>query len=145
MKQLLIIEDGHEYEEFARLFLGETFTIHAVHSAQAALAVLGDVAIDCLLVDLRFDRAIEADLVGEVDHLSQTLFAGNRSQALEYIKDNQGALVLAELRRAGHDQPAVFVHDFPKGKLANLQRLYGRLTAVPSFDAATIRAALLER
>ena len=50
--------------------------------------------------------------------------------------------MLAELRRAGYNQPAIFVHDFAPRKLDNLRRLYGEVLAAPSFDAAFIRGAL---
>lgn len=75
--------------------------------------------------------------------MAAQLFAGDRARAARYLKDQQGALILAELRRRGYNQPAVFVHDFPPRRLANLQRLYGRVEAVPTFDAAAIRRALL--
>jgi hypothetical protein len=48
------------------------------------------------------------------------------------------------VRAHGYGQPAVFIHDFPPRRLQNLQRLYGRVTAVPSFDAGAIRQALAE-
>jgi len=48
--------------------------------------------------------------------------------------------VLAEIRKAGFAQRAVFVHDFPEERLKNLGRLYGDVHAVPSFDAAAIGA-----
>ena len=57
-------------------------------------------------------------------------------------QDQQGALVLGALREAGFPQRAVFVHDFPPRRLANLRALYGDVHAVPSFDAAAIRSAL---
>ena len=49
---------------------------------------------------------------------------------------------LGALRDAGVDAPAVFVTDFAPHRLANLQSLYGRVAAVPVFDAQAIRAAL---
>ena len=52
--------------------------------------------------------------------------------------DQQGALVLAALREARCDVPAVFVHDFPERRLDNLRKLYGRVGAVGTFDAARI-------
>jgi hypothetical protein len=58
------------------------------------------------------------------------------------LKDQQGALILAQVRGLGYHQPAVFIHDFPPRRLQNLQRLYGRVSAVPSFDAVAIRRAL---
>jgi hypothetical protein len=61
---------------------------------------------------------------------------------LRWLQDQQGTLILAELRAAGHAQPALFVHPFPPRRLENLRKLYGAVDAVDSFDAAAIAAAL---
>lgn len=140
--KLLLIEDGHEYEEFARLFLADAFEIEAARSAADALSRASATRFDAFLVDLRFERASEEALVGDVEDVARRLFAGDRARALRWLKDQQGTLVLAELRRAGHAQRAVFVHDFPRQRLENLRRLYGDVRAVPGFDAAAIREAL---
>jgi hypothetical protein len=142
MMNLLIIEDGTEYEAFARLFLADLCDMRAAHCAEEALALLTDFPADRLLVDLRFDRSDEGVLVGDVGATAERLFAGDVAQAVDYLKENQGTLILAALRGAGHDQPAVFVHDFRPARLANLSRLYGDVQAVRSFDAALIRGAL---
>lgn len=144
MKQLLVIEDGNEYCEFARLFLRPQYEISQATSAASTLAVLQQRAIDGLLIDLRFDRAPTSELIGDVTATAAQLFGGNQGRALRYLQDQQGILILAELRRAGFRQGAVFVHDFPPQRLANLQKLYGRVRAVPTFDAAAIRQALGE-
>jgi hypothetical protein len=141
-KRLLVIEDGTEYVEFARLFLSDAFEVHGVRSAAEALARLHEHGADALLIDLRFDRAREEALVGDLGATAERLFGGDRARALRYLQDQQGTLILAELRAAGHAQPAVFVHDFPARRLANLQKMYGAVSAVSSFDAAAIRAAL---
>jgi hypothetical protein len=141
-RRLLVIEDGTEYVEFARLFLSDAFEVHGVRSAAEALARLRDPGADALLIDLRFDRAGEEALVGGIDATAERLFSGDRARALRYLQDQQGTLILAELRAAGHVQPAVFVHDFPARRLLNLKKMYGAVSAVPSFDAAAIRAAL---
>lgn len=142
MKHLLVIEDGSEYAEFARLFLADRFVVHAAQDAAQALAVLSRAPIDALLVDLRFERSARERLVGDVEGTAARLFGGDLGRALGYLRDHQGALVLAELRRAGHRQPAVFVHEFAGPQLANLIALYGPVRAIPSFDARRLRAAL---
>jgi ActR/RegA family two-component response regulator len=141
-RALLVIEDGHEYEEFARTFLGDRFSIAAAHSAREALACVAAEMPDALLVDLRFERAPVGDLVGDVDATARRRFAGDTHRAIRHLKEQQGTLVLGELRAAGCDAPAVFVHDFPQRRLQNLRRLYGRVEAVPAFDAAAIAEAL---
>ncbi len=142
MKGLLVIEDGDEYVEFARLFLADRFTVSVARNLSAAEACLRDHSVDALLIDLRFDRAPPDTLTGDVGHTATTLFAGDLVRARRYLEDHQGALILAALRLAGHVQPAVFVHDFPPRRLDNLRRLYGRVDAVPTFDAGALRRAL---
>jgi CheY-like chemotaxis protein len=146
MTSVLVIEDGTEYAEFARLFLGEQFEVAAAQSSAEALRILAERSaersIDVLLVDLRFDRAAPESLVGDIAGSAQRLFAGDRARALRHLQDQQGVLILAELRKAGHRQPAVFVHEFPGRRLENLRRLYGDVRAVPNFDAAALRMAL---
>lgn len=142
MRTLLVVEDGHEYAEFARLFLADSFEVHATQSAAEALAAARDEPPDALLLDLRFDRTPPERLLGDVEAIAARLFGGDRTRALRYVQDQQGALILGDLRRAGCDAPAVFVHDFPPRRLVNLRKLYGAVAAVPSFDAAAIRRAL---
>ncbi len=144
MALLLVIEDGDEYEEFARLFLGDRYEIVTAHSAAEALAAASARAVDAMLIDLRFERARDEDLIGDVPGTAARLFAGDLGRAARWLKEQQGTLILSALRDAGHAQPAVFVHDFPPRRVANLQKLYGRVGAVPSFDAAAI-ARELER
>jgi CheY-like chemotaxis protein len=141
MKRLLIIEDGDEYIEFARVFLRD-FEPVAARSARAALDVLAGGGADLLLIDLRFDRAPAEALVGDVDETAARLFAGDRGRAARWVADQQGTLILAALRAAGHAQPALFVHDFPPRRLQNLRALYGAVEAVPALDARAIRRAL---
>mgnify|MGYP001768193921 CR=1 FL=1 len=142
MRRVLVIEDGTEYAEFTRLFLGSDFEVVAAQSGAEALRVAGAGSVDVLLIDLRFDRAPAGVLVGDVDATAERLFAGDRPRALRHLQDQQGVLILAELRQAGHVQPAVFVHEFPPRRLENLRRLYGDLRTVPTFDAAALRVAL---
>jgi hypothetical protein len=144
MKRLLVIEDGDEYTEFARLFLGADLAIRQARSLAQTLAALAAEEIFALLIDLRFDRATPESLCGDLAATAAQLFGGDQARALRYLKDQQGALILAQVRAHGYGQPAVFIHDFPPRRLQNLQRLYGRVTAVPSFDAGAIRQALAE-
>ncbi len=141
MRRLLVIEDGTEYEEFARLFLADAAEVRAVRSAAEALAALAAERFDAMLVDMRFERAPRETLVGDVEE-ARRLFGGDTTRAERYLKDQQGALVLAQLRAQGHHQPALFVHDFPPRRLENLRRLYGRVDALSSFDARALRAWL---
>lgn len=136
MKTLLVIEDGDEYAEFARLFLSRQFEILHAKSAREALAHLRARPVAGLLIDLRFDRATQEDLTGDIDEIAARLFAGDRERALRHVQDQQGTMILAVVRAAGFSQPALFVHAFPPRRLDNLRKLYGNVHALPSFDAA---------
>lgn len=142
MRRLLVIEDGTEYAEFARLFLDRDFAVTAAQSGAEALRALAAQSIDVLLVDLRFDRAPVERLTGDFEASAERLFAGDRARALRHLQDQQGVLILADLRAAGHHQPAVFVHELPSRRLDNLRQLYGDVKAVANFDAAALRHAL---
>ncbi len=142
MKQLMVIEDGTEYLEFAERFLAHAFVVRGSRSAREAFALLSAGPADGFLLDLRFERSPDEDLLGDVSELAERRFAGVRDRAAAYLREQQGAIVLAALREAGHDAPAVFVHDFPPRRLENLRKLYGRVDAVASFDARRIEAAL---
>jgi CheY-like chemotaxis protein len=142
VRRVLVIEDGTEYCEFARLFLGSDFEIVAAQSAAEAQSSLALRPVDAFLIDLRFDRASPESLVGDLESSARRLFSGDRARALRHLQDQQGVLILAALRAAGHAQPAVFVHEFPARRLQNLRELYGDVKTVPNFDAGALRMAL---
>ncbi len=142
MKTILVIEDGDEYEKFARLFLEDHAVIHAAHSMEEAHLLMKELKVDAFLIDLRFDRARDSQLVGGVEETATRVFSGDIGLAVKYLKDNQGTLILKEIREAGHHQRAVFVHEFAPRVLDNLRRLYGEVVAISSFDAEAIRLAL---
>jgi CheY-like chemotaxis protein len=141
MRRLLVIEDGDEYVEFARVFL-RGWQLTRAQSAAEALARMAEGGADALLIDLRFERAAEETLTGDLDATAARLFGGNRARALRHLQDQQGTLILAELRAAGHAQPALFVHPFPPRRLENLRKLYGAVDAVDTFDAGALNRAL---
>lgn len=138
MKTLLVVEDGDEYAEFARTFLGHALHIAVAKSCSAVLDCLRKGPVHVLLIDLRFDRAAEANLVGDVVTTAERLFAGDRARALRHLQDQQGVLILAAVRAAGFMQPALFIHEFLPRRLENLERLYAPVHALPAFDAAAL-------
>ena len=142
MPKLLVIEDGREYLDFALALLQPDFEIVHAQSGPAAREVLATQTVDALLFDLRFDRSPADALLGDVEGTAQALFAGDVPRAVRYLQDLQGVLILADLRSLGHQQPAVFVHDFTARRLRNLRSLYGVVHAVPRFDADAIRRCL---
>jgi hypothetical protein len=136
---LLVIEDGDDYIAFARLFLGERFTPIPAKSLREALPLAAQAR--AILLDLRFDLSPEGDLIGDVAATAARLFGGDAVRALGYLRENQGVLILAELRKAGCHAPALIINDLPARRLGNLRAMYGAIGAVPDFDAQAIRAA----
>ena len=99
MARLLVIEDGHEYEEFARLFLADRYSeIEACHTGADTLATMRARGADALLIDLRFERARSTDLLGDVQAMAEQLFAGDRARTARWLKEQQGTVILAALR-----------------------------------------------
>jgi len=142
MDNILIVEDGTEYLEFFRLFLkGEHEYLHAKSCAEAMAHLEGE-EVRAVVMDMRFDRTPPEDLIGDVEEVAGTYFGGDVDRAQRYVHDNQGTLILARMRETCREQPVLFVTDMPGRKLDNLRRLYGRIHAVPTFDAAAIRAEL---
>jgi len=139
MRTLLIVEDGQEYLDFFRLFLAEEHTYLHAQSGAAAYSLLDGKRVDLIVLDLRFERSAPEDLVGDVNQVANEYFGGDLTRAQRFVADNQGTLVLAELRAKEHLQPVLFVSDLPARKLDNLRELYGEVRAVPNFDAAAIR------
>lgn len=144
MQNLLVIEDGHEYTEFARAFLSIHFEIIRAATGREALVQLEDRMFAGLLIDVRFDRIASGDLLGDIKETAVRFYAGDEGRALRYLQDQQGILILAKARLLGHMQPAVFVHDFPPRRVQNLRKLYGAVFAVPSFDSKAILRCLHE-
>ena len=138
MKTLLVIEDGDEYAEFARIFLGHAFEVRVAKRAPDALACLRTGPVHGILIDLRFDRAAASDLVGDITATAERMFAGDTERALRHLQDQQGVLILAELRTAGFGQPAVFIHEFPPRRMQNLKKLSDPVHALSSFDATAL-------
>jgi CheY-like chemotaxis protein len=143
MKRLLVIEDGREYLEFAQLFLRDAFDATVAHCLDEALHLLaGAEPFAALLIDLHFGATPAHRLTGDLARTAALLFFGNEARALGYLRDEQGALILAALRARGYDQRALFVHAFGARRLRNLRALYGDVVAVDAFDAHAIHQLL---
>ena len=144
MTSLMIIEDGDEYLRFFSRYI-TNYAYHQAHSMQACLEFFDSGAsIEGFVLDLRFDRVPHTDLIGDVEQMAGAMFGGDLDAAQRYIVDNQGYLILKELRQRGHQQPALLVADLPMRRQENLRKLYGRIGVVQSFDKGRITAALKE-
>jgi DNA-binding response OmpR family regulator len=111
MVRVLVVEDGFEYSETLERFLKEGFTFERAGSGPVALARLVEADFDVVFLDMRFDRAPEGQLLGDVDDLADR-FNGDPVQARRFQEDHQGNFVLAALREAGHAVPVLMSYDF---------------------------------
>lgn len=144
---VLVVEDGHEYITNLERFLGEHFVFTRAGDGFQALELLArspadGPPFDALFLDMRFDRAER--LLGDLDALADR-FAGDHSRARRFLEDNQGTYVLAALREAGHQQPALFSYDFDSEprRFKNLSGRYGPLGYLhDAAGPAAIRDAL---
>ena len=144
-KTLLILEDGDEYLRFFSRHVPDYDYLQA-HSHATAVELLDANTVAGFVLDLRFDRVERDDLIGDVEEIADQLFGGpgQIESAWRYVIDNQGYLIMRELRDAGHEQPAIIIAELPPRQEANLQRLYGAIGVVPSFEPSTIKARLDE-
>lgn len=107
---ILIIEDGHEYSDTLQRFVGDQARWTRAGSGPAALSLLGEQAFDAVYLDMRFDRIDDNELLGDLAATIQR--TGDRARAVHYLQENQGAIILSALRRAGHALPVLFSYNF---------------------------------
>lgn len=130
--RVLVIEDGFEYSELLQRFLGEGFAWERAGSGPAALRRLEGEPFDAIFLDMRFDRAPEGELLGDLEAVADR-FNGDPVQARRYIEDHQGTFVLAALREAGRPEPVLMSYDFD-GEPRRWERLaarYGPVAYLP--------------
>lgn len=123
---VLVVEDGFEHSETLRRFLPDV-TWERVGSGVQALARLpGTYA--ALFLDMRFDRAPEAELLGDLADAADR-FNGDPVLARRHLEDHQGAYILHAVREAGHTVPVLLSYDFD-GEPRRWERLTARYAAI---------------
>ena len=142
--RVLVIEDGFEYTETLERFLSEGFQWTRAGSGPQAFAALEELSPDAVFLDMRFDRAPEAELLGDLEALSDR-FNGDPVQARRFLEDHQGNYILAALRDEGCALPVLWSYDFD-GEPRRWERLserYGPVDYLPdNASPADIRARL---
>ena len=125
--RFVVCEDGAEYLERFRRFLGESFDFFPARDyAEARAAAAG---ADGLLLDLDFRRTPADRLVDEQGPAPAPLDAGTRSR----LAETQGILILRRLRAAGVALPAILFADLDDaGQLAFVTRTLAPLTVAGS-------------
>jgi hypothetical protein len=134
----VVCEDGTEYLDRFRRFLGEEFAF--VPAADYAAARAAAPAADGLLLDLDFRRTPPERLVDEQGPAAAPLSDGERRR----LAETQGILILRLLRAAGAALPALLFADFDDGaQAAFLEQTLAPLTVVPSRTGLRDVAALM--
>jgi hypothetical protein len=137
--RLVVVEDGVEYVERFRRFLGDAFELVPARSFAEALDAAPGAA--GLLLDLDFRRAAPEALVDESGQAPSRLDAGTRRR----LSEQQGILVLRALRDRGVTTPALLFADVDDVERARfLERSLAPLTVVPSRAGLREIGALLE-
>jgi hypothetical protein len=141
--RFLVCEDGAEYIERFRRFLGNVFTFAAANDLAAAEAALAAVdGVDGLLLDLDFRRTPLERLVDERGQAPVAPDEGTRRR----LADSQGIFVLRALRARGVALPAVLFADLDDAQQAAfLERTLAPLVIAPSRTGLRELATLLER
>src|SRR5689334_22974506 len=108
--RVLIVEDGSEYTECLTRFV-PTVAWERAGTGPRALQALAGGGYDAVFLDMRFDRAPAAELLGDPSELADR-FNGDHVAARRFLADHQGTFVLAAIRSAGHRLPVVLSYDF---------------------------------
>jgi hypothetical protein len=123
----VVCEDGSEYIDRFRRFMGESFDFVAAPDFAAARAAAPGAA--ALLLDLDFRRTPAERLVDEQGRTAASLDAGTRAR----LAERQGILILRRLRAEGVATPAVLFADVDDERQADfLRRTLAPLSLAPS-------------
>jgi len=125
--RFVVCEDGAEYLERFRRFLGDAFDFFPAHDFREAHAAAAEA--DALLLDLDFRRTPPERLVDEQGLAPAPLDAGTRSR----LAETQGILILRRLRAASVTLPAILFADLDgTGQVDFLMRTLAPLTVAGS-------------
>lgn len=104
-RRFVVCEDGTEYVDRFRKFLGESFDFVAASDYTSARAAV--TGADGLLLDLDFRRTPVGRLIDEQGRSTSALDAGSRAR----LAERQGILILRRLRAEGVTAPAILFAD----------------------------------
>ena len=112
LPRFVVCEDGTEYLERFRRFLGADFAFVAAGDFESARTLAG--GADGLLLDLDFRRTPPARLVDERGPVAGTLDDDRRRR----LAETQGILILRQLRAARVALPGILFADIDDGARA---------------------------
>jgi hypothetical protein len=124
--RFVVCEDGDEYLERFRRFLGEAFEFLPARDFAAAATAAPEA--DGILLDLDFRRTPAERLVDERGPAPMPLDAGTRAR----LAETQGILILRRLRAGGIILPAVLFADLDHAQRAFLEQTLAPLTVAGS-------------
>jgi hypothetical protein len=147
--RFIVCEDGAEYIERFRRFLGAAFTFvpahdlaDAVDAIEAGARADGPGAVDGLLFDLDFRRTRPERLVDEAGRALENADEGTRRR----LTESQGIHILRALRARGVGLPAVLFADLADAEQAGfLERTLAPLVVASSRTGLREVGALLVR
>ena len=130
--KVLIVEDGTEYIDRARRWMGEGFEFDRAGSGLEALEALRQFAYPLVWMDMDFKRCPEDQLLGW-EQAGLDRFSGDRVRMREHLWEHQGVYILEAIRAAGWTGPVVFSHDFSEApkRWTHLCQRYGPLDWLP--------------
>lgn len=142
----IVCEDGDEYIDRFRRFLGGDFDYVAAADAASLLALAREGSAVGLILDLDFRRTPTDRLVDEEGLVRADLTTSEK----QLLAETQGILILRALRRAGLALPALLFADLPPDQAAWLEATLMPVTVVPSHEglattAERMRAVLCRR
>jgi len=112
LPRLIVCEDGSEYLDRFRRFLGADFAFVAAADFESARALAG--SADGVLLDLDFRRTPAARLIDERGGAAGILDDDRRRR----LSETQGILILRQLRAVGVPLPAILFADIDDGERA---------------------------
>jgi len=124
--RFVVCEDGDEYLQRFRRFLGEPFEFLPARDFAGAASAAPKA--DGILLDLDFRRTPPDRLVDERGPAPAPLDAGTRAR----LAETQGVLILRRLRAGGVALPAVLFADLDDAQRAFLERTLAPLTVAGS-------------
>ena len=149
--RFIVCEDGAEYIERFRRFLGGSFTFVPARDLGGALEAIeagarGDDAIDGVLLDLDFRRTPPERLVDESGRALAGALAHVDEGTRRRLTESQGIFILRALRARGLRLPAVLFADLADAEQAGfLERTLAPLVVASSRTGLGVVAALLGR
>jgi hypothetical protein len=136
--RFIVCEDGNEYLDRFRRFLGEEFDFAVAHDYGQVIDVIDGAA--GLLMDLDFRRTPAGRLIDERGALAGAPDDGTRRR----LAETQGILILRQLRATGVALPAILFADLDDSERARfLERTLAPLTVAGSHLGLRDIAALM--